>query len=362
MTTNIAMNILRNAKVETKILFDKNGKLTLTIIINNQYTHTFPATSRESRMVETSEQRVLDAFFNNGTYIIVDGTMQDYRPSTYRGFVQTDNALDALADIIGVEKFDKSKYADPVRGLYNQIRGKRNSDVFLGGTWDKFNLDVESLGLGGEFENKLVYRYSPFSKNIQTSFEVKRLVCENGMIANSPFVTFEVPVIDDWENNLQIVSSQLQPKINDILRGRFESMSKDNSRANVATVEKVHEIIQSRFFEVEDGADKQVFDKLTRFSEVTNITKNLGQFYKESSLYDTKAKVRMDSHLTQFDVYNILTEMGSHVGRAEVTDFEINSTANKIIFDDFNGKKKIKPTIPVSQESDHRRKFFGNSN
>lgn len=354
MSQDLQIQKITNAHVELMPDFD-GDKIVLSIVINGQWKHKFSSASRESMSMLTTDMDVLTSQFNGGTYIIANDALIDYRLSTYKGFIQSDEALGKLQDIIGAEHHEKKAYSEPVRGLFNQSRGRRGNGVFLGGEWSAFDLDVKALGIGGEFKNKLIYRYSPFSENVVTSLEVERLVCENGMVADSPFVTFEVPVISDWENNLHVVSAQLEPKINDVLTSRFEQMAKQ--RASVGTMMAAHEVLTNRA--KNEGLRPDDAMRLNSLLEKVDAKYVLGSHYKDAVFSDKKRAARTASNLTQFDVFNILTETTTHIGRDEANDISAQRQLNAIVFDQFKNKVALVPEIPVSQESDHRRFFFG---
>ena len=355
MSQSLQIQKITNAHVDLIPRHSSKGNLSLKIVVNGQWEHEFPETSRETQMMLTTDMNVLTAQFNGGTYIIANDQIIDYRFSTYKGFIQTDEALQKLQQIVGAEKHEKTQYTGAVKGLFNQSRSSNSNGVLLGGEWSAFDLDVKALGLGGEFKNKLIYRYSPFSQNIVTSLEVERLVCANGMVANSPFVTFEVPVISDWENNLHVVSAQLQPKINDLLTDRFEQMAVQ--RASVATMMNAHDVLKKRAGTNEISTADQA--RLRQMMDLVDAEEVLGDHYKDSVFNDKKRAARADSNLTQFDVFNILTEASTHVGRDENTDVMAQRQLNSIVFDEFKNKVRLTPEVPKSQESDHRRMFFG---
>jgi hypothetical protein len=355
--SQLNIQVIRNANVVLTPSHNNKGELVLSILVNGQYEHEFANTSRETQLMLCTDMDVLASHFNGGTYIVADDKIIEYRMSTYKGFIQSDHALAKLQEIIGAEKHEKSSYSDPVRGMFNQARSSNTDGVFLGGEWDKFDLEVKALGVGGEFENKLVYRYSPFSQNIITSLEVERLVCENGMVANSPFVTFEVPIVSDWENNLHVVSAQLKPKINDVLSSRFEQMI--TQRASVATVMKAHKLLESRTNS--EGVSVSDAIRIDSLLEKTDVEETLGRHYKDNVFSDKKRAKRADSNLTQFDVFNILTEATTHLGRDENTDFAAQRELNSIVFDEFKNKVSLSPSVPKSQQSDHKRMFFGDN-
>jgi len=352
--SQLNLEIIRKARVEISPVFIESG-IALKIIIENRYVHIFSPQSKESLALKSTDLKMLESLYNNGFYIIADEKLVDYRLSSYQGFIQTDSAMAKLQEVIGIEKLSKNNSS--VKGLFSQHKTSGKSGIYLGGEWDNFELDVKELGDGGLFKNNLLYKYSPFSANIITSLEVERLICTNGMVASSPFITFEVPVINDWEKNLHVVSAQLKPKINDILSQRMASMA--DQRASVATIMKIEALLDER------DASTLLTDierqRLESMANISNSMLNLGKYYHSDVFKDAKKASFLDSHLTQFDAFNILTEASTHLGRNEENDTKIQRELNSLVFDEFKNKKKIKPAIPQSHDSDFRRAFFGES-
>lgn len=362
--------IIRNADVEAKIIFVKES-LSLQITIDNRYEHQFSAGSRESKLCLNTNIETIQSMFYGGTYFIYKGKLVDYRLSNYKGFTHTTDGISQLAERIGLSDITSNANhsqsspaarRSPASGLFNQQRGRKNNGVFLGGEWDKFDLNIRDLGIGGEFENKLIYRWSPFSDTITTSLEVERLVCANGMVASSPFVTFEVPLINDWERNLHVISAQLQPRISDVLTSRFSDMAKKPS--SVFDVQRAHGLLLDRRKSIEDLNDGKGGSDITNLNNMLSITDaefNLGNYYRNELFSNTEKSKLVDAHLTQFDVFNILTEASSHYGNDSDSNVSIQRDLNRLVFDEFDRKKQLRPSVPTISDSDHRRAFFGSN-
>lgn len=364
MKHNLNIVKLSKASAELTVDVDTDGHPILSIIVNGQYNHKFAKASYESRSILSTDLDVLTQNFNGGTYIFAlhdDGThsLIDYRPSTYRGFIHSDESFAKMQEIIGSSMMRVGR--SPVSGLLDGIAKSKKQQLvpLLGGEWSKFDLDVKSLGIGGEFSNRLIYKYSLFSPNVITSFETERLICSNGMVSTSPLVTFEVPVIDDWENNLHVVSAQLKPKINDILHERFENMAK--VRATLSECMNARKALACRLANVsgEFEADGTYEDRdaLNSLMDTVDVEQALGNYYKPEVFSGDRARLA-DSHLTQFDVFNILTEATSHTTGTDENDRMIQAQLNRIVYDGLRNKKTLSATKPVSPDSDHRRQFF----
>jgi hypothetical protein len=347
------LNIIRNADVDVKIVW-VGEKISLEIVVNGVYKHAFSPASNESRMCLNTEMETIRMLFNKGTYCFYNDILVDYRRADYRGFIHNDSSINELSERIGAKDM-RTHGRESAAGLFNQYRGSKNNGVFLGGEWDKFDLSVKSLGIGGEFENKLIYKWSPFSSNITTSLEIQRLVCTNGLMAISPLVTYEVPLINDWQRNLHIISAQLQPRLNDTLNARFEEMNV--LRASVYDVQRANQLLNERINTVDLSSDEQC--SLNFLAEKTKVRSSLGRYYKDPVFEDKSRSKNAISDMTQFDIFNILTEASTHYGRDLENDSAIQRDLNRLVFDEIGRKKQLTPEIPLNQDSDHRRAFFG---
>lgn len=337
---------ISNARVDLKVIPTEKG-CKATITVNDRFTHTFDVKSRESRLLQEVEVEVFRQKLNGGTFIFsADGKLVDYRTSDYKGFIHNEDAIQTLSEKIG---FGRSKQER--RSIGEVFRQFRESDeIFLGGLSDPFYLDIASLGEGGSFKNQIVYKWSPFNQNIVTTVEVERLVCLNGMVAMSPLVSQMVPVINDWERHLEIVSLQIQPNINNLLQERFVKMA--DTHASVGDVQEANRILRDRSsLKVVESSEQ-----LERLIEATKVESRLKNIYRDE-VFSGKLGRTAASDITQFDLFNILTEASSHTGGSEDSNRIIQKFLNKITFD--MTKNEISGNVKISQESDHRRVFFG---
>lgn len=357
------IQVIRNAHVDVRAELAGEKGPVLRIIVNGQFDHKFSPNSRESRMLTEVDIATIQGLLNGGTYVFSNGKLVDYRAdrnATYKGFVQSDEAIEQLIEHIGFEAPKNGPFANGVRGLYEGARSRATNGAIFGGNGDPFDLEVPELGAGGEFDGHIVFGWSVFSDKVVTSLNVRRLVCENGMIADAPFVTYEVPVINQWQDNLEVVNARLKPVITDALGRRFKEMSE--RRASLAQVLKAHSIINDRDKALDrEGGDAVAGIRLSQLSQVLNPELELGHIFKESTFNDPKIAAQVDGHLTQFDVYNILTEATTHYGRDDETDRAATKLANTLVFDELKERSTANFTLKPSEESDHRRAFFGES-
>jgi hypothetical protein len=348
---------LMNAKVLATSEFTYSPELKLHIegVYKEQkyeFEHTFSRNSRESRLLLSCDMQTVNRLFNGGSYLFVDGILRDYRGSHFKGYQHGDKAIDALVERLGYSAIDPLK---PGSSSINQNVRNRLNGAFLGNAnWDSFELEIPNMGDGGRFTNKLVAAWSPFQKNVIINVDTLRLVCANGMVGEASAVTFQVPVVSDWETSLDIASRQLKPRVNAIMTASIEKMV--DQRATIHDVNRAHDLLANRSFgEKGNESNKAQIQYLLR---LTDVERHLRSYYSEAELKATQNH----AHLTRYDVYNILTEASSHLGNDPRNDRAITGYLNEFVFGKEQDNIVHTGLIKVSDESDHNRAFFSSLN
>jgi len=348
-------DLLRNAPAEVAPQFDPQGRLLMVhALIAEKYQITFDSKSPICQQFYRSGLAGIEKMLNGGTYMFCNGQLVEYRTADYKGFIHGDDSIEKLAGILGANKLDKQ--GRPTRGLFD---GKRPSDkMILGSQWDDFELDIASLNEGGEFNIGLVYKWSPFSADIQTSMVATRLVCENGLMSTSPFVTYQVPVINEIEENLAVVCNRIKPMLKDTMNRRFSQMA--DQRANLDQVIKAEQIFKG--IARNDHEPLRNSANFFKMMEYLDSRRHLGAYYNDEVFEGGVGASMVPSHLSQFDLYNIITEATTHSLDAvdnQSTHRSLQRQASKLVFDELRKEKHVKPTIPKAVGADHRRAFFG---
>lgn len=345
----MSYEIIRNARVEIDTArFDQSGDL--AVLIDGRFQHVFGRDSTLGQKAAAMDFESLEEYLNGGSYFFVEGSLVDFVPSDYTGHIHTDEAIEGLASILG---YQRSSARRPAHGVINRRFGAGSSGIFLGGPVDRFELDIEDFDA---FENTLYCRWSPFSQNVTTALLAERLICRNGMIGTAEAVRYETPLINGLEENLRVAVAHLRPAISDTLARRFRQMSE--TRASVEEVMRANAELRARQGRLDEVSDAQAAEHLRRLREHLDPRVHLEAIYPRAALDDKVAKV-LASHVTQYDLFNILTEASTHVvGEAGANEASIQRLANRLVFDEVRGRA-VNPTLPQSQESDPRRAFFG---
>lgn len=358
--------VIKNASC--KVWYHENkDTVQLYLAVENKEPHLFPLNASENKLIQQMSLKTIEEKFNGGTYVFNGNKLINYKDSTYNGFVRTTEDINILSDVIGSESYSGNRERG-VNGMFEQFRGNSiDKSTFLGGVGEIFELEVDNLGEGGVFENKLIYSWSPFDENLLINLEAERLVCNNGMVGMASFVTKAVPLVNRYEENLEVVTIQLQPQFNSILGNRFSDMS--HQPASLHSMMQAHNLINNRLKQNNsilrktsgfDLEQEKAVQALREMNNVLNVKNTLGGHYKSSAFSNKEQARHLQGNLTQYDVFNILTEAVSHSSGDSKSNEGIQKAINSIIFDDLNDKKSVKGNVPnLSSESDHRRAFFG---
>lgn len=353
------LEIIRKGRVECSVVPAKGGQQQLRIIVDNRYSHTFTPNRPESKMLKEMDLAGIQKEFDYGYFVFFEGVMVDWRPGNRHVFVQSDEAVAQLQEHIGFSMVNQGAFSRGTRGLFEGIRGRKTNGAIFGGDGDPFELEVPEFGTdkkfsGGEFSGNIVFNWSVFSDKVTTSMNVQRLVCENGMVGDAPFVTYTVPVVNKWRENLDIVNQILRPRITESMTRRLSEMTAQ--KASLHEVIRAHEIINKRL--QSDSINEEDENHLMRMSHALNYDYHLGQVYKDRTFNDPTYAKRVESQLMQYDVFNILTEANSHYGRDTEMDAEANRLLNSLVFDGFKARSSGNFTLKPSDNANHETVFW----
>lgn len=347
--------VLKEASVDVRYHTVKEDDIRLMLIFDNKSPYIFEKNAKENNLISETDLKTIKEYFNKGTYIFVGDTLVDYRSSMYTGYVRDQNEINLLSDVIGTKTISSNERG--VRGLFNNFRKNQNpinKELFLGGDGHTFNLSIDGLGEGGEFKNKLVHQWSPFSDKIVISLETERLICENGMVGMSSFVTKQVPIVNRHLEHLELINVQLAPEINSLLKERFSSMS--NTNASLSSMMKAHGILKER----NKNKSPENITNLSTLKNLVDVEANLAHIYEPLTFKNKEKCKTLKGNITQFDLFNILTEASTHSNGDDKNTMRLQKEINCLVFDELEDQKNVQGTAPtLSSDSDHKRAFFG---
>ncbi len=358
MTTAL---LVRDAKVEVTKYHTADGKVCASITVDDKFQHVFSESSRVSQSLRLSETSHLQEYLMGGSYFFVNDTLVDFRDKEYKGFIHEDSSIDQLMNVIGFDEI-----SDQQRRL---LRLNTQGEVGLVKKWSDVEFTIPHYAQGGDFSSRLLYSWNPFHQHVKGIFQLTRLICTNGMIGMTDFLNTKVPLINRWEEHLHIANTQIQRKVEEKVIGRIGEMG--NIRANVASMLRIAEHATKR---LEDTFDLSQRGRLQRIAEIANPVKYLSEVYNESVFEDKNVAAHMPSHMSQFDAWNLTTEIMSHTeGTAKSSTGGLQRLANELMFPTEKADRLVstnqgqfgiamddnRSNVPLSPFSSPERAFFG---
>jgi len=343
--------LLRNAQVKASVDVDDGLKPVVKIKINDQYSHTFGANSVITKQLEAVSIHDLEHRLNGGHYFMSDGNLIDFRGNEYNGFIHSDEGIGKLIEHLGVSH---SNSFTKVKNSYHS----HTATKVLGRVWSKNEIQVEGLGKGGLFKGEVGFLWNPFYKDVSTNMAIERLICENGMVATKDVLNYRIPIVNEWDEHLEIASTRLHNKFNSFIRDRLQEMT--TQRASVGITQLIYNHALARLNE------STSFTEFGRLKDVLNVTNSkspeLTAVYNSEVFEKTAVSGMLPSHITSFDAWNFLTELDSHTTETKSsTGRALQMAANQLLFDSADQRsQETRLVIPkISQFSDPDDAFMG---
>lgn len=311
---------------------DATGKVCAHIEVDNQLEHTFSSHSRISKHLDMMTAEDLSDRLTGGSFFFVhsDGKdhMIDFRDGNYNGFVHTEKSIDTFMDVIGFAH--KSQLGLP------HLQKKRgddeidNSPIVLRKVWDKNTINVPGYLTGtADFNSMLSFTWNPFIKTINSNFDLIRLICTNGTVGLTSFLNTKVPLMNRWEEHLNIATRQIQNKVETIVTARISNMI--NEHCSVSDALLLEEHVVNRMMHTTDTNEHQ---RLMNILAAVSPRHHLSDVYRDSVFDDKNLASQLPGHLSAFDVYNIATEVRSHTEEnSKSSDRAMDKFANHLLFD-----------------------------
>jgi hypothetical protein len=348
--------MIRNASVAVTPRTTSKG-LVAVASINDKHEHVFDTTSRVSKALAVMAPQDLSARMSGGHYFFIEDDLIDFRPGMYNGFIQTDDSIGQLIDHIGVMNYDD------VRKALRTIKGNTiSSRHVLGAVWSDHGIKVPGYHEGGDFKSQLLFMWNPFTKNVNTFFQLTRLICENGMVGLATFLNRKIPLINRWEEHLDMANRQIQNKVEAVASRRLVQMGTE--RATLDELSQLHNHARARHEHSlkRVGARQLATERLVRIMDVLDPMKHLSGVYRSNVFGDRRLSAQVPGHLTTFDAYNVATELRTHSeGSDKSTDLALDRFSNRILFDrkDLIGVSACASAPALSSFSDPDAAFFG---
>lgn len=318
--------MLRNADVEVIAGRDRSNA-NIAIANIGGYEHRFDAKSRVSRALDMMSADDLAARLTGGQYFFMEddngeNQLIDFRDSQYDGFVHTDDSIEHLMEVLGATQGSRVRVHE----------NTTSKNISLGRKWSGHNIVVPSYKDGGEFESELHFGWNPFIKTINSAFMLYRLICTNGMRGLRTFMNTKIPLVNRWEEHLEIANRQIQNKVEGMVTRRMTQMGAE--RATVAEVDLLTGHAYKRTQTVANSNELGKLQTLNRIIDIANPRLHLASVYKDEVFADKRLAAQMPAHISVFDLYNMVTEVRSHTSEAEdSTDRGLDKLSNDLVFD-----------------------------
>lgn len=319
-------DFIRDADVEVIVTKDEDNHPIARAVIDGKYIHHFDSKSRVSKSLDLMTPADLSERLTGGHFFFVEGALQDFRDGHYTGFVQDDNTIAHLNDLLGINSANKRT----VRVHENTT----SKQYHLGRKWSDHGIKIDAFNDGGEFTSELHFGWSPFVRTINSAFMLYRLVCSNGMRGLKSFMNTRIPLVNRWEEHLEIANKQIQNKVEAICDRRFTAMA--NERASVGELLLLAAHIEKRGTEGAEQSPEAAM-RLINLGRIVNPRLHLADVYRDNVFKNKAIAAQYPSHLTTLDAYNIATEIRSHTRPSDKsTARALDYIANDIVFDHKN--------------------------
>lgn len=340
-----------------------NNELLMLLMddMGKEYSHTFSSKSNMFKQFISEDSATLEKLYTGAPFVFVhyddsgyghnslSYKLIDFRDNRYKGHIHTEDTLNRLGGYLGIEKAKSEKNGSKtfIKKKYGFILG---SNIIEQG----FNLNEQSQN---EFKAKISFPFDPFSANVGCSIGLERLICLNGMSTSSPLFAYKIPIISNVEDNLRVAISQLTPTIAYELKSHISKLQCE--RASVVETVKTNTLVSGR---VDTGI--QNFEQLKRLailSDVTNVEKHCSQYDK--SIFNSYVGNLYPSHLTRYDLWNVLTELDSHTNETEKsTSVMVQRFINTLVFGSslkFGSTQSAFMDSKSKFNASHLKAFFG---
>jgi hypothetical protein len=339
--------LIRNANVVASVV-SKDDKAQAHIVVNDKYEHTFPRTSRVSKHLDTMTPEMLSKRLSGGNFYFVEDTLVDWRDGQYDGFIHEDKTIQLYMDIIGCQK-----------GSEITLRHRRTKpdDIVLRKPWDHQHIEVPGYANdSGKFQSVLNYQWSPFTHHVDSSFDIVRQICTNGMIGVASFLNTKIPLYNKEVEHLHIGAMQIQSKIDRIVVDRLQIMRGQAASLGDALLLESH--IRERMMNTIDSSE---YDRLKNLYELVSPVMHLSHVYRPS-VFDDKMRAKMlPSHLSQVALFNMTTEARTYTAQThKSSNFGLDKLSNDLLF--FNGEQDrvvAKSSSNTDYFADTDRAFYG---
>lgn len=338
--------IVRDAQVtvEADIIDDKTVAVATIGNGDQMLQHTFSPKSMVSQSIVLGADKVT-AQLQGGTYFFKDESLVSYRNGNYNGFCHSDDGINQLLEHIGfTEEFDKAQH-----------HSNSTDKIRLQNVHSNVEMQIDQYESGGEMNSQLSFAWDPFQAHIRAAFKLIRLICTNGMVGLADFMNCKIPIVNQWIEHMEIANAQIQNKITSMVSARMISMS--NERASVRDCLRVNDACHARLNDTYTVQDDETIARIREIALVTDVKIHCAD-YPNRIHEDRRLSEQAASHLTEFTLWNMLTELASHTRESSKnSDVALYKHANELLIDRDDSRVKCVTNSKGNNQSKVSVKF-----
>lgn len=274
----------------------------------------------------------------NSSFFVNDGNLIEMRKNA--PFIQSDDSISEMIDKVGYTK-----------GTNGRVRLQSEYDE---SEFDAFE-SIPNFATGGEMRSNLRFSWSPFNRNINSDLQLIRLVCANGMTNTTALLNAKVPVVNNWEEHMQIARIQLQRTTQDVVTKRIQAIT--NAPASINDCLRVQQAAIDRLLMKENTDNPETLEMLTAIYEASDVFSHCSPYYKRE-VFENKAIAQMcKSHLSLFTIWNMLTELTTHTADDGKT-FALNKMANDVLLSRTTSSSRFSDNVKTASAFDNPEAAF----
>lgn len=309
--------MVRGADIETKMVHVTGHKHPqLQVTVADRYTSVAHHRSAWADTARQMDELVVRDRLQGGSFFIHEesGQILSHKLRDYSGFVHSDENINSLLNHVGSNVSSGGR--------------RREGQMMLQNVHSTVEMKIPFLQQGGDFNSELSFAWDPFRSHVDGVFRLVRVICSNGMVGLSDFMNCKIPLVNEWVEHLQIANKQIQNKVSNLLFDRVDAMSKQ--RASVRDCQRIVDSCFARMKNVHNNTAPNM-DVLRNIIEVCDPQLHLKSHYNDTVFNDRRLSEQAASHLTQFTLWNMVTELATHTLASEdSTTLAVQKHANEL--------------------------------
>lgn len=295
--------------------FLSNGKSGYVAVLDGQWDIPVDRRSGLAGQLKLGvDRKLIETEFLDGKFFMVDDDVVDYRLKSDLSFVHSDDSIKSLAGSLGFARSTPSIFTDVAHSKH----------IYAQSSVERFDCNATDT-LGGQFDINIGFTWSPFASDISSFIEMWRQVCTNGAIAQSPIMNHRIPMLNKWEENLQISNQVLRHNFDKIVFPRLAALP--NERISLDDMKNLMRIVSDLSNSTELAGDS--------IMHLANISDKLYEAWDPAAdVLKSNVLKFIQAPITAFDAMNIATEASTHHVAIDRTGHRAQAFANKLIFNE----------------------------